>query len=288
MNLAIVTPAFNRLNQLKRLYNSLEEQTDKNFTWIVIDDGSTDKTFEFIGDLSPSFNVKYHKKTNEGKVKALNYCFKNYTEFDFYLVIDSDDFLRKNTVSEVQKELKHNPNEIGAVFFRYYDIVAKKVIGIDKNDYIKEVTLSRLEYESKFDKFDGAIGYFSKVFPKYLYPEVENEKYMGPTVIQFMMSDEYKIKFTNKVIGFAEYQQDGLTSKGRLIRIKNPISMIYYCHYNQMKPLSIFTRLKYGVMANAYSFFVDDKSKISSHLMLPLFLKPFGWILYKYWNYKYC
>lgn len=288
MKLAIVTPTFNRLNQLKRLYKSLIEQSNKNFTWIVIDDGSTDQTSEFIKDLNPSFDIKYSKKRNEGKVKALNYCFKNYTDFDFYLVIDSDDFLRKNAVSVVQNQIEDNSNDIGAVFFRYYDIRAKKIIGADKKDYSSEMSLSRLEYESKYDKFDGAIGYFSKIFPKYLYPEVENEKYMGPTVIQSMMSEEYKIKFTNEIIGFAEYQDNGLTNSGRKLRINNPISMLYYCHFMQKKPLPLKTRIKYGVMANAYSFFVKNKEKIPSNLNRPLYLRPLGLLLYIIWKYKYC
>lgn len=40
----VFTPTFNRCNTLSRLYESLKKQTNKNFEWIIVDDGSTDNT----------------------------------------------------------------------------------------------------------------------------------------------------------------------------------------------------------------------------------------------------
>ena len=40
--ITILTPTYNRENNLPKLYESLVKQTDKNFEWLVIDDGSTD------------------------------------------------------------------------------------------------------------------------------------------------------------------------------------------------------------------------------------------------------
>ena len=42
--LTILTPAYNRSHTLPRLYQSLIKQTDSNFEWIVVDDGSVDDT----------------------------------------------------------------------------------------------------------------------------------------------------------------------------------------------------------------------------------------------------
>ena len=46
--LTIFTPTYNREDKLLRLYLSLAEQTNKDFEWLVVDDGSTDKTREII------------------------------------------------------------------------------------------------------------------------------------------------------------------------------------------------------------------------------------------------
>lgn len=287
MKLAIVTPSYNRVKHLKRLYKSLCNQTVLDFTWIIIDDGSNDQTYSYLSSLKASFRIEFTRKNNEGKTKALNFAFTKYPNHDFYLVVDSDDFLRKNAIETVHNQIINEKENVGAVFFRYYDVTEKKIIGSDLNDYSQELILSRLEYDSQYDKFDGAIGYYSKIFPKYLYPEVENENYMGPTVIQSMMSREYKIKFTNKVIGFAEYQPGGLTKSGRKLRIHNPISMLYYCHFMQQKPIKLKIRMKYGIMANSYYYFVDNVDLIPNQIKIPLLLKPLGFLLYKFWSIKY-
>ncbi|MGL5934380.1 MAG: glycosyltransferase family 2 protein, partial [Cetobacterium sp.] len=46
--ITIFTPTYNRADTLERLYKSLINQTVKNFEWIIIDDGSFDKTKEIV------------------------------------------------------------------------------------------------------------------------------------------------------------------------------------------------------------------------------------------------
>ena len=43
--ITIFTPTYNRKKNLKKLYSSLLNQKQKdNFTWLIVDDGSTDGT----------------------------------------------------------------------------------------------------------------------------------------------------------------------------------------------------------------------------------------------------
>ena len=44
----VFTPTYNRARLLKRLYESLKEQSDKDFEWIIVDDGSKDNTEEVV------------------------------------------------------------------------------------------------------------------------------------------------------------------------------------------------------------------------------------------------
>ena len=46
--LTVFTPTYNREELLPRLYHSLCMQTNMNFEWIVVDDGSTDNTEKLI------------------------------------------------------------------------------------------------------------------------------------------------------------------------------------------------------------------------------------------------
>ena len=42
----VFTPTYNRAHALARVYESLERQTFRNFEWLIVDDGSTDRTRE--------------------------------------------------------------------------------------------------------------------------------------------------------------------------------------------------------------------------------------------------
>ena len=42
--ITVFTPTYNRAYILERVYNSLIIQTNKEFEWIIVDDGSTDNT----------------------------------------------------------------------------------------------------------------------------------------------------------------------------------------------------------------------------------------------------
>ena len=48
---SIITPTYNRAEFLERIWKTLNPQSIYISEWIVIDDGSTDKTFEVISKL---------------------------------------------------------------------------------------------------------------------------------------------------------------------------------------------------------------------------------------------
>ena len=56
--LTIFTPAYNRAHTLRRTYESLCRQTCKDFEWLVIDDGSTDDTREWIESTGDKVTYK--------------------------------------------------------------------------------------------------------------------------------------------------------------------------------------------------------------------------------------
>ena len=54
----IFTPTYNRKSKLKRTYESLKNQTFKDFTWLIIDDGSTDNTKEVVDEFK-DLDIQY-------------------------------------------------------------------------------------------------------------------------------------------------------------------------------------------------------------------------------------
>ena len=67
--ITVFTSAYNRAHTLKRLYNSLINQTSKEFIWMIIDDGSIDDTATLVRnfvDNTSDFEIFYYQKKNEG------------------------------------------------------------------------------------------------------------------------------------------------------------------------------------------------------------------------------
>jgi glycosyltransferase involved in cell wall biosynthesis len=88
----VFTPTFNRAHTLHRVFESLRSQTLQDFEWVVIDDGSTDRTGDLIAEWSqhsPS-PIRYFYQTNSGKHVAYNRAVSE-ARGRFFTVLDSDD-----------------------------------------------------------------------------------------------------------------------------------------------------------------------------------------------------
>ena len=96
--ITVATSTYNRRNTLSRVYNSLKNQTYKNFEWIIIDDGSTDKTNELVSEWTKEniIQIQYHYQENQGKHVALNKAI-DMADGEYFTSIDSDDEIKSNS-----------------------------------------------------------------------------------------------------------------------------------------------------------------------------------------------
>lgn len=101
----VVTCTYNRSKLIGSLYDSLLKQTDKNFKWLVIDDGSSDDTCQLIDKFidENQIEIDYIYKTNGGKHTALNYAFEN-IDTELTIIVDSDDFLKPQAIETVRND----------------------------------------------------------------------------------------------------------------------------------------------------------------------------------------
>ncbi len=90
----IFTPTYNRRATLERVFSSLEAQTfpHDQFEWLVIDDGSSDGTDEYIRECTEKadFPVRYIWQENGGKHRAWN-SGVDHARGELFLFFDSDD-----------------------------------------------------------------------------------------------------------------------------------------------------------------------------------------------------
>ena len=90
--ISVFTATYNRANELKELYKSLQNQTYKDFEWIIVDDGSTDDTKKVVEGFIKNDDMKivYKYKKNGGKMSAHNMGV-DIASGDIFWSIDSDD-----------------------------------------------------------------------------------------------------------------------------------------------------------------------------------------------------
>jgi len=89
--ISVVLPTYNRKLQLKEVLHGLEHQTfSKNdFEVIVVSDGSTDGTHEFLAEFETSLNLTWTKQENSGAAATRNNGL-NRAQGELVLFIDDD------------------------------------------------------------------------------------------------------------------------------------------------------------------------------------------------------
>ena len=122
--LTILTPTYNRKKELTRLYDSLKRQTCPDFEWVVVDDGSTDKTEQAVRqwEKDGSIRVRCIRKENGGKHTALNMGISQ-IDSELTFIVDSDDWLPENAVEIIlkyHKKWKNTDELCGYSFLRFY------------------------------------------------------------------------------------------------------------------------------------------------------------------------
>lgn len=101
MKLSIITATFNAAAQLPGLIESLQQQTDPDFEWVVMDGGSTDGTVEILGSQS-DLPMVWRSEPDFGIYDALNKAVK-LARGEYYLVVGADDVLDPAAVANFKK-----------------------------------------------------------------------------------------------------------------------------------------------------------------------------------------
>ena len=87
-DISVVIPTYNRCELLKRAISSVLNQTIRSKKIIVVDNGSTDNTYEMISTLFPEITYIYEKR--RGVSIARNLGIKNCNS-QWIAFLDSDD-----------------------------------------------------------------------------------------------------------------------------------------------------------------------------------------------------
>lgn len=149
----VIVPCYNGAKYLDRFFNSLLNQTFKDFDVFFVDDGSTDNSSEVVKTYIKIFEeqgliLNYFYKENGGAASAINVALKQDLTGKYLMIMDCDDELTPDSLALRVDYLEKNP-DCGAVtsYYNFVDNETNKIISIVKNKGIvnkKEKTFTNI------------------------------------------------------------------------------------------------------------------------------------------------
>lgn len=287
--LTVFTPTYNRAYCLEKCYESLIRQTSKDFIWLVIDDGSTDRTKDLIESWKKEnkIEIDYHWQENQGMHGAHNTAYE-LIQTELNVCIDSDDYMPDDAVEKINSFwMKYGNNQVSGLIG--LDAFAdRKIIGTKLPSHLKTSTLFDLYYKHGVTG-DKKLVYRTKLTKHFPYPVFQNEKYVGLAYKYYRLDCQYELLLMNEVVCCVEYLPDG-SSRNMLRQYRrNPNGFAFY-RKELMKLPFVNHSFKFrqaihyvssSLLMNNWRFLREAPAKILTFLAIPL-----GFLLYLYIQMK--
>ena len=283
--LTVFTPSYNRAYTLHKCYESLLRQTSKDFTWLIIDDGSSDNTKELVDSWinENKIEINYIYQENQGMHGAHNTAYKN-IKTELNVCIDSDDYMPDDAVEKIINFWNKNKRSDLAGIMALDAYTDGKVIGNKFPNELKESTYFDI-YNKYGLKGDKKLIYRSELTSHYPYPIFEGEKYVSLAYKYAKLDSKYKLALMNEVVCNVEYMEDG-SSLNMLKQYRRNPKGFAFIRIDNMKNPKASSKFKFkecihyvssSFISKNKSFFKESPCKILTILALPI-----GYILYRY------
>ena len=136
MKISVIIPVYNSEKYIERCLNSIINQTYKNLEIILLNDGSTDKSYSIIEEYKKlDSRIKLINQNNQGVAKTRNKGILNSTG-ELIMFVDNDDYLDCDYIKKLYDEIEDND----VIVSGYKRVTDKKIIykkKIKKNNWGK-------------------------------------------------------------------------------------------------------------------------------------------------------
>ena len=238
--LTIHTATYNRAYILPKAYDSLCKQTNKDFEWIITDDGSIDNTKELVDKWikEADFPITFNPLQHVGIPRALNSGISK-SSTEGFMMLDSDDFVLPETVEKVirwLKEIEGDDRFAGIGFAKCFpngDYMKDQVPIMTNSEYTDCTHLDRRKYNLDMDMCEIHRTKLFKQFPFRCWP---SETY-APEQLSFyeMARHGYLLRWRADKLYVCQYLPDGQTKDDKIVK-KNPMG--FAMMYNQLLQLN--------------------------------------------------
>ncbi len=288
--ITVFTPTYNRAYCLHKCYESLIKQSNQDFVWLIIDDGSTDDTETLVSSWikEGKIDIQYHYQENQGMHGGHNAAYR-LTETTLNVCVDSDDCIGEEAIEKILvawEKIKDKPEFAGLVGL---DADPEgKIIGTKIPEHIKETTLYDL-YNVHKVLGDKKLVYRTEVVKKYpAYPIFEGERFVPLGYLYQLIDQDYKLLPINEVLCEVEYMQDG-SSMNILKQYRRHPKGFAFSRKSRMKLAENFKdQFKNAIHYVSSAIFTKNGTFISESpkKLTTVLAIPFGILLNLYIRYK--
>ncbi|MFT9599875.1 glycosyltransferase family 2 protein [Mesobacillus sp.] len=287
--LTVFTPTYNRAYCLSNCYESLKRQTNKDFIWLIIDDGSTDNTKVLVSNWQTEslIEIQYIWQENQGMHGAHNTAYE-LIETELNVCIDSDDYMPDDAVEKILGLWEREGSENVSGLIGLDSFTDGTVIGSKLPDNLKTSTLFDLYYKYGVTG-DKKLVYRTELTKKFPYPIFKNEKYVGLAYKYYKLDQEYEMLLMNDVLCCVEYLPDGSSLNMLKQYRKNPKGFAFYRKELMKLPFVNWRfRFKQAIHYVSSTLLSNEFNVLreTPHKILTTIAFPFGVLLFVFISFK--
>ena len=266
MTINIIIPVFNRLNETKKIIANLRSQkTSEKIKILIVDDGSTDGTSNWLRLQNDLFFLKGNGKLLwAGAVNlGVNYIIQNHSDDEWILLINNDVEVKTNYLESLLKIAKENyPAAVGSIVknIKHNEVVSIGPKIIPKK--LKVLDLVNQKIDIKNNQFINNVDALSGRGVLYPISSLIKTKGLRPQLFPHYLAD-YELSLRVKQKGYKL-----IISTRSIVYTDEDFDSII----KKRKKAKIFTKLfskKSPSLFYAYFFFWWQISKLEDKLCLP-------------------
>lgn len=283
--ITVFTPTYNRAKLIRRVYDSLVRQTNQQFKWLVIDDGSTDDTKTVIHDCikENKIEISYVYKVNGGLHTGYNAAIER-LDTELSICVDSDDWLPDDAIERILKVWNERKADDIAGLIGLDYTAGGDLIGDHLPDgaSINPIDLLASKTNHGDKKYVVRTDCYKKVAPM---PEFAGEKNFNPHYMILKLSADYRFVAVDAPLCIVDYQPDGMTANQFKQYVNSPRS------YAELRRVIMgLPRVPAGYLLKTTIHYCSS-SQISRNRnyirespkpLLTLLCTPAGWLLTAY------
>lgn len=267
--ISIIVPTYNASKCIGTLINSVLHQTYKNFELIIIDDGSTDSTYNICKSIAnKDKRIKVYTKKNGGVSSARQYGI-NLASGEFSIHADADDWMNEDMLENLYKEAIENSSDIVIADF-YIKNGNKESLSIQKPNSLKA---DKVLQDLFNNKLFGSL--WNKLIRTELYKKYNAQFFYGINhcedlllLAQLLQHNEIKISYCSKAFYHYVFNPNSITNnytyetyKTRL-KFRNKLKEILVCSNSK----EIIEKVSFGIFIEAFIYDVLSKKEIKEGL----------------------